>query len=454
MKRALPFLTAVLLSACQTAQPLATGSSAPELASNAQLIVRYEANTPQSARDAIRLAHNVGSPLPIGLDAERWTLGSAEAAQLAIADLSQDARVKYAQPNYHRTLTDARTPDVGLYPHFSLDAVPERHLQAWTPMQVNDPEFDKQWHLPRARFPEAWNTTMGKGVIVSVIDSGVDPNHPDLKANLLPIIDEVVATGNHDEMDQTNYDNRDGHGHGTHVCGLVGAIANNNIGVCGGAPQCKILPVKVTQSSGDADDTTISKGILDAVDHGAQVINMSIGGPEPSPILLDALNYAFNKNCVVVIASGNDGHDVNYPAAYDGVISVGSITDQDKVASYSSHGKSLVIVAPGGGPPGHAEGEAIYSTTPTYPCYITLYDGKDPNYGYLAGTSMSAPQVTAACALLLSAEPGLTPAQVRTRLAAGAQDMGDPGFDEYYGYGELDIRNTLDISRDDGRSSQ
>jgi subtilisin family serine protease len=441
MKLVAPFLVALLATACQTAVPVATVPTAMD----GGVVVRYQPGTPAAARDAIRLAHNVGAAQPIGLDAERWTLASAEAAGLAMADLAHDQRVKYVHPNYHRNLNDALAQPQPSFPGFSL-------------LQTNDPDVSKQWHLRRAHFTDAWATTTGKGVIAAVIDSGVDPNHPDLKANLLPIIDEVVAMNNHDQFatqnGTENFDNRDGHGHGTHVCGIVGAVRNNQVGVCGAAPDVKILPVKVTTSSGDADDATISKGILDAVDNHAQVINLSIGGPEPSPILLDALNYAFNKNVVVVIASGNDSRDVNYPAAYNGVISVGAITDQDKVASYSSHGNTLVMVAPGGGAPGRGEGEPIYSTTPTYQCYITIAERKTTNYGSLAGTSMAAPQVTAAVACMLSIEPGLTPAQMRTRLAASAEDLGDKGFDEYYGYGELDMAKAIAMGRDDGRASK
>ncbi|MDB5096345.1 MAG: Proprotein convertase in/kexin type 6 [Cyanobacteria bacterium RYN_339] len=445
MKLAAPFLVALLATACQTALPVAT---VPSAAADGGMVVRYLPGTPAAARDAIRLAHNVGATQAIGLDAERWTLASAEAAGLAISDLAHDQRVRFAQPNFHRSLNYDHSEAAPPFPTFSLQ-------QAGL---TNDPDIGLQWHLKRARFTDAWATTTGKGVIVAVIDSGCDPNHPDLKANLLPLIDEVVAMNNHDLFSTSagpeNFDNRDGHGHGTHVCGIVGAVRGNGIGVSGAAPDVKILPVKVTTSSGDADDATISKGILDAVDNGAQVINLSIGGPEPSPILLDALNYAFNKNVVVVIASGNDSREVNYPAAYNGVISVGAITDKDKVASYSSHGQNLVIVAPGGGAPGHGEGEPIYSTTPTYQCYISIAERKTTNYGKLAGTSMAAPQVTAAAALMLSVEPGLTPAQMRTRLAAGAQDLGDPGFDEYYGYGELDMAKAIAIGRDDGRASK
>ncbi len=114
-----------------------------------------------------------------------------------------------------------------------------------------------------------------------MIDSGVDPDHPDLVASPLPLIDEVIALGNHDVAQGASFDGRDGHGHGTHVSGLIAAVAGNGIGVAGAAPEAKILPVKVTPMSGETDDATIARGIADAVDAGARVLNLSIGGREP-----------------------------------------------------------------------------------------------------------------------------------------------------------------------------
>lgn len=404
-----------------------------------ELVVRYQPGTNSGVKQALRDRLGANSVLAVMPDAERWQLPDAQ-VDAAIASLKADASVKVAQRNGLRRL-DAGVDGLASLP-YSLLQVP------------NDPDYSKQWHLGAAHFPEAWAYSRGKGVIVGVIDSGVDPNHPDLKDHLLPMVDEPTAMGDKDVLNGTDYAGKDGHGHGTHVCGLVGAIANNGIGVSGGAPDVTILPVKVTNANGDAGDAAITRGITDAVDKGAQVINLSIGGPEPSPILLEALNYAFAKGVAVVIAAGNDGRAVNYPAAYDGVISVGSVTQAGEVAAYSSHGSRLVICAPGGGGPGGAEGPQIYSTTPTYDCNITLFERKPKNYAYLAGTSMAAPLVTAAAALILAQEKGLQPAQVRTRLAATADNNGSAPFDENYGYGTLNALKAVTSNQDDGRKQQ
>ncbi|MFN3428618.1 MAG: S8 family serine peptidase [Candidatus Sericytochromatia bacterium] len=425
------------LTACQTGlTPPSTGAEAPTVPG--ELVVRFQPGTSEAAKAELRQRLGATGVASVMADGERWKLADA-AVDGAIATLQADDRIKLAQRNGLRRLNVIQSPAVAP-PGFSV-------LQAAT----SDPESAKQWHLQRVKFPAAWAKSRGRGITVAVIDSGVDPNHPDLKANLLPMIDEVVAMGEKDILNGTNYNERDGHGHGTHVCGLVGALANNAIGVSGAAPEVKILPVKVTNANGDAGDAAITKGITDAVDKGAQVINLSIGGPEPSPILLEALNYAFQKNVAVVIASGNDSRAVNYPAAYDGVLSVGAITEENKVARYSSHGERLVMVAPGGGGPGGTEGRMMFSTTPTYDCNITLFERKTKDYGYMAGTSMAAPLVTAAAALLLALEPGLPPAQIRTRLAATADDGGDAGFDEFFGYGVLNAQSAVNANTDDGR---
>lgn len=419
------------LSACQsglTPPPAAAPVSLP-----GELVVKFQPGTSEAAKAALREQVGASGVVSVMPDGERWKLADG-AVDSAITALTADGAVKFAHRNALRR----------------LEAAPGDYAALQAP---NDTEYGKQWHLAKARFPQAWTRNRGKGVTVGVIDSGVDPEHPDLKPNLLPMIDEVVAMGEKDVLNGQSYNNRDGHGHGTHVCGLVGAVANNGLGVSGGAPEVKILPIKVTNANGDAGDAAITRGITDAVDKGAQVINLSIGGPEPSPILLDALNYAFQRNVAVVIASGNDGRAVNYPAAYDGVISVGAVTEANKVARYSSHGERLVMVAPGGGGPGGTEGPAMFSTTPTYDCNITLFERKTKNYGYMAGTSMAAPLVTAAAAILLAQEPGLPPAQIRTRLAATADDGGDAGFDEYFGYGVLNAEKAARANSDDGRSN-
>jgi subtilisin family serine protease len=343
-----------------------------------------------------------------------------------VASATADPAVKFADRNHRRRLPDlapaAAPPALG----FALTQAGQA---------PNDPLYERQWHLARAKFPEAWARTTGEGVIVAVIDSGVDPDHPDLRDHLLPLVDEVVALGGHDDIGETRYDGRDGNGHGTHVCGLVGALRGNGIGVVGGAPDCRILPVKVTANDGETDDATIARGITDAVEKGARVLNLSIGGPDPSSLLLDALNGAFARNATVCIASGNDGGLVNYPAAYAGVVAVGGFTSLDGVASYSSRGADLVVVAPGGGPPHGEEGDQILSTLPTYDCRLTLSGGKPKDYGGQAGTSMASPLVSALAALVIAENPAMSGAQVRTRLAATCDDLGPPGFDEASGWG-------------------
>lgn len=424
-------LVALVLGACGPSPGLAL---APEASRPGERLVAFE----PLAVGAAELAAQALAPtqrIRLGANAEWWAFKSEAEAQAAEAQLPSRAGVKAVAPNWVRHLPP-------------MEAAPPPRLGFR--LAQSDPRAAEQWQWARMRFPEAWAQAKGKGVIAAVIDSGVDPNHPDLKGNLLPMIDEVVAFGRHDELAGMNLDGKDGHGHGTHVCGLVAALQGNGVGVTGGAPEAKLLPIKVTTSAGEADDATIAKAITDAVDGGAKVLNLSIGGPEPSVILLEALNYAFNAGASVVIAAGNDGLAVNYPAAYPGVISVGAITETDALASYSSRGQHLVVVAPGGGPPGQGQGRGILSCTPTYPCFLTELQGKPQGYGEIAGTSMASPQVTGAVAVLLSAAPGLSAPQVRTRLAAAASDLGSPGWDPQFGYGVVDMAKTLQMSGADG----
>lgn len=442
--------TALLASACQT--PLA----APTGAAGAELVVRFHDGLDEAARAALRSQAGITHPLALHPGTEVWTLPSADAARQLAETLMAQPGVDYAEPNGPRKLQGFgfNQPTGAPTPTTTSPFVAGPSARSVSPTSANaaallggDPDYDKQWYLGQCRFPDVWSAGTGGGVTVAVVDSGVDPNHPDLKANLLPLIDEVAARGKTDVSYGVSFSGRDGNGHGTHVAGLIAAVANNGVGIRGASPGVKVLPIKVTSALGETDDVTIAKGIFDAVDQGAQVINLSIGGPDPSLLLLEALNYAFDHRVTVVIAAGNESRDVNYPAAFDGVLAVGALTSDGKVASYSNRGPKLVICAPGGGKAGGWEGPAIYSTTPTYPCYITQTEGNTETYGYLAGTSMATPLVTAAVALILANEPGLDPAQVRTRLAAAADDIETPGYDETSGFGALDIKHALDYGR-------
>jgi subtilisin family serine protease len=446
---------ALAVGACQ-----APGLAPPPASGVAhELAVDFRPGTPDADKAALRARFGAARVTPLHGQTEVWTLGSAEAAALAATTLVADGAVDFAAPNAPRRLSGfyfkspSPAPTPAMMPGAAAASVaptPQPVVQAPVTRAINpqnDPGTDKQWYLAQSRFTDVWASSTGQGVTVAVIDSGVDPNHPDLKANLLPMIDEVAARGKRDVSYGRDYAGLDGNGHGTHVAGIIGAGAGNGVGIRGAAPSVKLLPIKVTTALGETDDVTIAKGIFDAVDAGAHVINLSIGGPDPSLLLLEAINYAFARGVTVVIAAGNEARDVNYPAAFDGVIAVGALSQTSQVTSYSNRGPKLVICAPGGGKAGGWEGAAIYATTPTYACHITQTEGNTQSYGYLAGTSMATPLVTAAVALILANEPGLAPAQVRTRLAATATDLETPGYDERSGFGALDAKRAFDYGK-------
>lgn len=423
-RRTLQSAALLWLGLAGCAVPVAPIPTERPLVRDHELVLLWKPAASSEERAALRDRYGVTQVQPLTPDAEHWRLGGRESGAV-LSKLAEAKELRAALPNPLRRLV--AQPD-GLS---SLRLLQVKGLAA-------------QWHLEKARFPNAWTKAKGSGVIVAVIDSGVDPEHPDLKSNLLPLIDEVVAMGRRDNVDsgRLNFDGRDSHGHGTHVSGLIAARSSDPNGVSGGAPESKILPVKVTPLSGETDDATIAKGIRDAVDQGARVLNLSIGGPEPSPILLEALNYALLKGAVPVIAAGNDGGVVNFPAAYPGVVSVGATTDSGRVADYSCRGEGLVLVAPGGGQSGRREGAPLFSTMPTYQAFGSASARLGTGYGTLAGTSMAAPLVSAAAALILSAHPEFSAPQVRTRLAASTNDRPGP-WQPDSGYGHLNAEAAL-----------
>jgi subtilisin family serine protease len=234
--------------------------------------------------------------------------------------------------------------------------------------------------------PKAWASATGTGIKVAVIDTGVNPNHPDLAGQVLP------------GRDMVNNDNdaTDDHGHGTHVAGTVAAIANNLTGVAGVAPDAKIIPIKVLAANGSGSNENIAEGILEAAKLGAKVINMSLGGPDNSQTLEAAIASVQRQGVIVVAAAGNDNVNTPfYPAANDGVIGVGAVDKAHKRASFSNYGDYIDIAAPG---------VAIGST------------GHTGNYVKLSGTSMACPHVAGAVAVLLSKYPALKSAQLLSLL--------------------------------------
>ncbi|MDN5360989.1 MAG: thermitase [Moorella sp. (in: firmicutes)] len=294
-----------------------------------------------------------------------------------------------------------------------------RHISELAP---NDPFFSQQWYLARMRIPAAWQLTQGdNNVIVAVVDTGVDAGHPDLAGRLVPGWN-IIAN---------NADTSDPEGHGTLVAGEVAAVTDNNQGVAGVTWQGRIMPVLVMDASGYGYDSDIAAGIVWAADHGARVINLSLGAPQYSQTLHDAVAYATGKGAVVVAAAGNEySWGVDYPAAYPEVLAVGASDENDRVAPFSNYGPELDVVAPGTNIIGLAPGN---------------------RYVQAQGTSMATPLASGLAALLLSQRPGATIAEVQQSIAFSADDIEGKGWDLQSGYGRLDAWQALQSGGVDGR---
>jgi hypothetical protein len=280
-----------------------------------------------------------------------------------------------------------------------------------------------QWYLPDVKAPDAWKKSLGRDVVIGLVDSGVDMYHEDLADNILP--------GGRDFGDSDN-DPSDEFGHGTMVCGVIAAIQNNDIGISGCAPEAAILPIKVSMESSDSfTEATVAEGIIYAADYGVSIINLSLGWDDDKPhqVVKEAIDYAIERGVVLVAAAGNNHGPVWFPANYDGVISV-SGTDQESRNDNYAFGPELDLVAPGGGIDGS---DFIFTTT------------LNSSYGYTRGTSFSAAIVSGVAALLLSQYPDLTREQVKDYLILGVDDLDPPGKDDNYGYGKVNALKTLNF---------
>ena len=268
------------------------------------------------------------------------------------------------------------------------------------------------WGVNRIDADLVWPTgNTGKGVKVAILDTGIDPTHPDLG-----LAGGVNFSGTTRDGSTNPIDWADGHGHGTHVAGIV-AARNNTIGVVGVAPDASLYAVKVLSNSGSGYTSDVIQGLDWCAANGIQVASMSLGGGGTTS-LQAACDRAFAKGVVLVAAAGNSSGPVAYPAAYSSVIAVSATDSRDLRASFSNYGPQIALAAPG---------VSIYSTY------------KGGTYTYMSGTSMACPHVSGAAALVWAS--GATSAQtVRDRLTSTAEDLGTPGFDTSYGYGLVDAQ--------------
>ena len=292
----------------------------------------------------------------------------------------------------------------------------------------NDPLVKLQWGLKEVGAFPAWRIEDGKksGVMVGVIDTGVDATHVDLKGRVTDGFDFL-------EMDADPYDDN---GHGTHVSGIIAANAGNRTGVAGLAPGVTVVPMKACLAGGQCDGFAVWAAAVDATRRGADVLNLSLGGPgECDDISQAVFDWVHDQGTLTVAAAGNSGHKkagnpTISPANCDRTLGVGATEERGRRAGFSSYGDFVDIAAPGAN---------IWSTFPPIASLTSEHLGYMPGWG----TSMAAPHVAAAAALLKARHPEWSPDQIQDRLLATATEAGPRGRDDQFGAGILNVLAAL-----------
>lgn len=360
---------------------------------NARLLLRFDEDA--TPTDQARVLARIGGR-QVGAIDELGVLVVALADPLgARHQLGAESLVASAEPDYvARILTAPET------------------RRAWTifapSVQVSeDPRVAEQWHHAVMRTTEAWRYSRGAGTVIAVIDTGVRCDLPDL-------VNRCVAG-----QDFVNGDDHadDDHGHGTDVASLAVAIAHNGVGGVGVAPDAQVMPLKAMAANGYGSHASIAAAVVWAVGHGARVINLSLGGYYDSATLRAAVAYAIEHEVVVVAAAGNDSIGMpTYPAAYPDVLGVAATDRLDGHWRPSNFGDYVDVSAPGAG---------VATATLA-------------GWGASSGTSEATPLVSGVAALILSEEPTRRVADVAERITRSATDLGEPGWDPFFGHGRID----------------
>ncbi len=301
----------------------------------------------------------------------------------------------------------------------------------------NDPDYSLQWNLPLIGMEQAWEWSLGEGVVIAIVDSGIDLVHPDLEAKLWVNLGEISGTGQDDDGngyidDVHGWDFVDGNaqphdlnGHGTHVAGIAGAHTDNGIGVAGVGWQAELMALRVLNKEGSGAWSDVAEAIVYAADNGARVINLSLAGSTYSVAAAAAVSYALDRDCLIVAAAGNKEGPIQYPAALPGVMAVGATDSQEQPAKNYASGPEMDVAAPG------------------INIYSTYTRDKPSTYSLMGGTSMAAPHVSGLAALLWAADPTLTALQLTHVITSTAQDVHSPGWDAQTGWGRIDAHAAL-----------
>lgn len=307
-----------------------------------------------------------------------------------VVELTQAGVVEYFEPNYLVELFDV--PD--------------------------DIYYSQQWNLEYINASAAWDEGYtGSGVRIAIVDSGVNITHEDFDG-------VTILTGHNVLDDSTNV--TDELGHGTFVAGVIAAKRDNGIGIAGITDEAAIVPIKCFSDSKVTSASYIIEGIYTAVDsYGCQVVNLSLGLERDMLSLRECVDYAESQGVLIVSAAGNSGGtEVLYPAIYDNVVGVGSVSRNGQVSGFSNHNESVCVVAPG---------EEI----------ISLSESGN-GYSRGSGTSYSVPHISAMAVIAKCIDPDITASEFKSALIESAQDLGEPGYDEYYGYGSVDIDKLIE----------
>lgn len=382
--------------------------SSPDAIVPGVVLVRLVEGTGRSRDAAQRLgvAEETLAPLSIAGQPELYRLTVADGDEISsAASLAAHPDVLYAEPDYLFHLTET-TPNDSLYERL-------------------------QWNLPHIGANTGWDRTTGSAsVVIGIVDTGVDLGHPDLSNKIVGGIDTV----------NDDFVAGDDQGHGTHVASIAAAETNNDRGVAGVDWNARIMPVKVLNAAGSGSGSQLAAGITWAADNGADILNMSLVGGNQSTIVGNAIQYAYEKGVLLIAAAGNSyttGNPVSYPAAYEHVLGVAAVDDQDGHASYSNSGSYVDVAAPGGDPSSASDDNNRHWIAGAY------WRGAGFSYAWLSGTSQAAPHVAGLASLLLSVNPLLTADELAEIITSSAVDVQAPGRDPFSGYGRIDIPAAL-----------
>lgn len=369
-----------ILAALMAAPGLATAQSAGGYAKG-RILVMPKAGLPDSALAEILKTQGAGKGRRLGKSDLHVVELPEGTEQQMVERLSRNPHIRFAE-------LDALV---------SPDFVPD------------DPYFGSEWHLAKMGTVAAWDMAKGSGVTIAILDTGVDATHPDLASRMVPgwnFYDNTAITS-------------DVHGHGTMVAGTAAATMSNGAGVAGIAGQARIMPIRITSTTGSATYSATASGLTFAADKGARVANISFSGMQRSSSVASAAQYFRSKGGVVTVAAGNSGTLVTDIPVTDAFLAVGGTDSADVKASWSSTGAYVDLAAPG---------VNIYTTA------------RGGGYTATSGTSVAAPLTAGVAALMMSAKPGITGAQVESLLFSTALDLGAAGKDASYGHGRVNAQ--------------